>query len=127
MSMPPDYQESDDNAQKILENLQRDRDSRVQYHSLLLDDLRELGMFGELSEDNNYINMSFEDGHRLVTTMKMAYVILNERVQARRKAKLDDIKFQIIVDADNCPNMSTLLVELERAKYELLIPISGSF
>ena len=115
--VPPDCQESEDNAQKILENLQRDRDSRVQNHSLLLDDLRELGMFGELSEDNNYINMSFEDGHRLVTTMKMAYVILNERVQARRKAKLDDIKFQL--NANNCPNVSTLLAELERVKYEL--------
>jgi hypothetical protein len=86
--VPPDCQESEDNAQKILENLQRDRDSRVQNHSLLHDDLRELGMFGELSEDNNYTSMPFEDVHRLVTTMKMANVILNERVQARRKPSL---------------------------------------
>ncbi len=99
-------------TQKILETLQRDRDSRVQNHSLLLDDLRELGMFGELSEDNNYINMSFEDVHRLVT------VILRYEVHARRQAKLDDMKFQL--DAENCPNnMSTLLAELERAKREL--------
>jgi hypothetical protein len=74
-------------------------------------------MFGELSEDNNYINMSFEDVHRLVTTIKMAEVILNECVQARRRAKLDDIKFQL--NADNCSNVSMLLAELERVKYEL--------
>jgi hypothetical protein len=61
--------------------------------------------------------MPFEDVHRLVTTMKMAEVILNERIQARRKAKLDDIKFQL--NAEHCPNMKALLVERERAKYEL--------
>jgi hypothetical protein len=49
--------------------------------------------------------------------MKMTEVILNERIQARRKAKLDNIKFQL--DAEHCPNMSTLFVELERTKYEL--------
>jgi hypothetical protein len=74
-------------------------------------------MFGELSEDQNYVTMSFEDVHRLVTTMKMATVILNESVQARRRAKLDDIKAQL--DAKHCPNMQALLVELDRAKHEL--------
>ncbi len=115
--VPSDCQKTDDSAQKILKNLQRNRDSRVQNHSLLIDDLKELGMFGELSEDNNYINMPFEDVHRLVTTMKMAEFILNERVQARRKAKHVDLVFQL--SADNCPNTSTLLVEIERVKYEL--------
>jgi hypothetical protein len=46
--VPLDCQECDDKAQKILENLQLDRDSGVQNHSLLIDNLRELGMFGEL-------------------------------------------------------------------------------
>jgi hypothetical protein len=73
--VPPNCQETDDSAQKILNNLQRDRESRIQNHSLIIDDLKELGMFGELSEDHDYINMPFEDVHRLVTTMKMANVI----------------------------------------------------
>jgi hypothetical protein len=115
--VPPDCQETDDSAKMILKNLQRDRESRVQNHSLIIDDLKELGMFGELSEDHDYINMSFEDVHRLVTTMKMVNVILNERVQARWQAKLDDIKSQL--DAKHCPNMQALFVELDRAKYEL--------
>jgi hypothetical protein len=73
-------------------------------------------MFGELSEDQDYVTMPIEDAHRLVTTMKMANVILNERIQARRRAKL---KAQL--DAKHCPNMQALLVELNsnRAKYEL--------
>ncbi len=115
--MPPNCQETDDHAQKILNNLQRGRESRVQNHSLVIDDLKELGMFGELSEDHDYVTMPFEDVHRLVTTMKMANVILNERVQARRQAKLDDIKTQL--DTKHYPNMQALLVELGRAKYEL--------
>jgi hypothetical protein len=51
--VPPDCQETDGSAQKILENLQRNRDSRVQNHSLLIDDLKDLRMIGELSEDTN--------------------------------------------------------------------------
>ena len=51
--VPPDCQETDGSAQKILENLQRTRDSRVQNHSLLIDDLKDLRMIGELSEDTN--------------------------------------------------------------------------
>ncbi len=117
--MPPNCQETDDHAQKILDNLQRVRESRIQNHSLVIDDLKELGMFGELSEDHDYVNMPFEDVHRLVTTMRMANVILNERVQARRRAKLNEIKDQL--DVKNCPNVQSLLVELEKAKYELTL------
>jgi hypothetical protein len=70
----------------------RQQKSRVQNPSLLIDDLRELGMYGELSDDNFYINMPFEDVHRLVTTMRMAELILNDRVQANRKEKMAEIK-----------------------------------
>jgi hypothetical protein len=117
--LPPNCEETDDPAQKILDNLQRGRESRIQNHSLIIDDLKELGMFGELSEDHDYVTMPFEDVHRLVTTMKMANVILNERVQARRRAKLNEIKDQL--DAKHCPNMQALLVELNKAKYELTL------
>ncbi len=75
--MPPNCEETDDLAQKILDNLQRGRESRIQNHSLIIDDLRELGMFGELSENRDYVTMPFEDVHRLITTMKMANAILN--------------------------------------------------
>ncbi len=72
--MPPNCKETDDHAQKILDNLQRGRKSRIQNHSLIIDDLKELGMFRELSEDHDYVAMPFEDVHRLVTTMRMANV-----------------------------------------------------
>jgi hypothetical protein len=117
--LPPNCQETDDHAQKILDNLQRGRESRIQNHSLIIDDLKELGMFGELSEDHDYVTMPFEDVHHLVTTMRMANVILNECVQARRRAKLNEIKDQL--DAEHCPNMQALLVELDKAKYELTL------
>ncbi len=74
-------------------------------------------MFGGLSDDGHYIDSPFQDVHRLVTTMKMAEVILNERIQVRRKAKFDSIKVQL--DAEHCPNMPELLKELEKAKHEL--------
>ena len=115
----PDCKETDDHAQKMLDNLQRGRESRIQNHSMILDDLKELGMFGDLSEDHDYVTMPFEDADRLVTTMRMTNVILNERVQARRRAKLNDIIHQL--DAKHCPNMAALLVELEKAKYELAL------
>jgi hypothetical protein len=117
--VPPNCEETDDHAQKIPDNLQRGRESRIQNHSLIIDDLKELGMFGELSEDQDYVTMPFEDVHkyRLVTTMKMANVILNERVQVRRRAKLEHIKAQL--DAKHCPNMQALLAELEKARHEL--------
>ncbi len=69
---PTDTHETDDRAKKVLADLQREQKSRVQNSSLLIDDLRELGMYGELSDDNCYINMPFEDVHRLVMTMRMA-------------------------------------------------------
>jgi hypothetical protein len=74
-------------------------------------------MTGDLSRDERYLSLPFEDVHRLVTTMRMAEVILNERVHNRRKAKISQIKTQL--DAEHCPNMSALLVELERAKQAL--------
>jgi hypothetical protein len=117
--VPRNCQKTDDRTQKILDNLQRDRESRIHNHSLILDDLKEFGMHGELSEDQNYVTTSFEDLHRLVTTMKMANVILNERVKDRRRAKIDEIKEEL--DAEHCPNMQALLVELEKAKYELTL------
>ncbi len=91
--------------------------SRFQDRTLLLQDLKELGMFGDFSEDDNYISLPFEDVHRLVMTMRMAELILNERVQTRRKAKMAKIMAQL--DAEHCPNMSALLVELEKAKQSL--------
>jgi hypothetical protein len=109
--VPLNCQETDDRAQKILDNLQRGRESRIQHHSLILDDLKELRMHGELSEDQNYVTTPFEDLHRLVTTMKMANVILNERVHESRKAKLNELLVEI--DAGHCPNMQALLVERE--------------
>ena len=79
--VPRNCQKTDERAQKILDNLQRVRETRIQNHSLILDDLKDLGMHGEISEDQAYVTMSFEDVHRLVTTMKMANVILNERTK----------------------------------------------
>jgi hypothetical protein len=93
-----DTHETDDRAKKVLADLQREQQSRVQSPSLLIDDLKELGMFRELSDDNCYINMPFEDVHRLVMTMRMAELILNDRVQSKRKEKMAEIKTQL--DAD---------------------------
>jgi hypothetical protein len=120
--LPPNCQETDDHAQKILDNLQRGRETRIQNHSLIIDDLKELGMFGELSGDHDYVTMPFEGVHRLVTTMRMANVILNEGVQARRRAKLQTERNQRSTRRkENCPNIPALLVELEKAKYELTL------
>ena len=117
--VPRNCQKTDERTQRILDNLQRVRETRSQNHPLILDDLRELGMYGELSEDQNYVTMAFEDVHRLVTTMKMANVILNERVQDRRRAKIDAIKEEL--DAEHCPNVQSLLAELEKARRELTL------
>jgi hypothetical protein len=81
-AFPADTHETDARAKKVLADLQREQQSRLQNPSLLVDDLKELGMYGELSDDNNYINMPFEDVHRLVMTMRMAELILNDRVQS---------------------------------------------
>ncbi len=71
-------------------------------------------MTGELSNDNQYLTMAFEDVHRLVTTMRMAEVILKERVQNSRKVKIGRIK--VPLDAEHGPNMSALPADLEKSK-----------
>jgi hypothetical protein len=109
--------ETDARAKKVLADLQREQQSRLQNPSLLVDDLKELGMYGELSDDNNYINMTFEDVHRLVMTMRMAELILNDRVQSNRKDKIAQIKAQL--DADCGHNTAALLAEFHIAKYAL--------
>ncbi len=50
---PADTPEMDSRAQKVLRELGRFRNSRTHNPPLLLDDLKELGMVGELSEDSN--------------------------------------------------------------------------
>ena len=74
-------------------------------------------MYGELSEDQGHITMPFEDVHRLVTTMRMTEVILNERIQNKRRAKLQLLTAQL--NASECNNMPALLAELERTKAAL--------
>jgi hypothetical protein len=74
-------------------------------------------MYGELSEDQDRVTMPFKDVHRLVTTMRMSEIILNERIQNKRKVKLELLKAQL--DAGDCDNILALLVELERAKAAL--------
>jgi hypothetical protein len=110
--------ESDKTAKKLLTGLQREMTSRFQDRPLLLEELKGLGMAGNLSDDGQHLTVAFEDVHCLVTTMRMAEVILNERVQNSRKAKIAQIKTQL--DAEHCPNMSALLVELDRAKQALM-------
>jgi hypothetical protein len=107
---PTGSHELDTTAKKLLMGLEHEMNSRFQDRSLLLQDLQELGMVGDLSQDERHVSLPFEDVHRLVTTMRMAELILNERVQTRRKAKMAKIKSQL--DAEHCPNMSALLVEL---------------
>jgi hypothetical protein len=114
---PADSHETDGNVRKFLTKLSRDSEKRTANPSLLLDDLSGLGMYGELSEDQSHVTMPFEDVYRLSTTMRMAEIILNERVQNKRKAKLELLKAQL--NASNCTNVSALLVELERTKAAL--------
>ncbi len=108
---PADSHETDENVRKFLTKLSRDSEKRLENPSLLLEDFRGLGMYGELSEDQSRVTMPFEDVHRLTTTMRMAEIILNERIQNKRKAKLELLKAQL--NASNCNNMPALLVELE--------------
>ncbi len=63
---PADSHETDENAKKLLEKHDRDSNKRVSNPPLLLEDLRELGMVGELSENQRFVTMSFEDVHRLL-------------------------------------------------------------
>ena len=69
-------------------------------------------MYGELSDDNNYINMPFEDVHRLVMTMRITELILNDRVQSNHKDKMVQIKAQL--DADCGHNTAALLAVYHR-------------
>ena len=117
MLFPADSHETDQNAKKFLTNFARDSEKRNQNPSLLLNDLKELRMYGELSEDQKHITMPLEDAQRLVTTMRMTEVILNERIQNKRKAKLEVLKSQL--NASECKNMPALLVELERLQSAL--------
>ena len=117
MLFPADSHETDQNAKKFLTKFARDSEKRNQNPSLLLNDLKELRMYGELSEDQKHITMPFEDAQRLVTTMRMTEVILNERIQNKRKAKLEVLKSQL--NASECKNMPALLVELERLQSAL--------
>jgi hypothetical protein len=115
---PTNSHESDKIAKKLLTGLQREMNSRFQERSLLLEDLKGLGVAGDLSDDSQYLTMPFEDVHRrLVTTMRMAEVILNERVQNNRKVKIAQIKTQL--DAEHCLSMTALLAELDKAKRSL--------
>ncbi len=61
--------------------------------------------------------MSFEDAHRLTMTMRLAEAVLNERIQNKRKAKVEFLSAQI--SAANGDNVSTLLEQLEKAKTAL--------
>jgi hypothetical protein len=98
---PAGSHETDENAKKFLTKLSRDSKKRIENPPLLLDDLKGLGMYGELSEDQCHITMPFEDVHRLSTTMRMTEIILNERIQNKRKAtKLELLKAQL--NASNC-------------------------
>ncbi len=82
---PTNSHESDKTAKKLLKGSQRETTSRFQDRPLLLEDLKGLGMAGDLSDDGQHLTMTLEDVHHLVTTMRMAEVILNERVQNSQK------------------------------------------
>ncbi len=58
-------------------------------------------MAGELSDDSQHLTMAFEDVHRLVTTMRMVEVILNERAQNSRKAKINRKLIKTQLDAEH--------------------------
>ncbi len=104
---PTDSHESDKAAKKLLTGLQHEMNSRFQDHSLLLQDLQELGMVGDFSHDERYVSLPFGDVHRLVTTMRMAELILNERVQTRRKAKLPRSRLNLTQNiVPTCPRSS---------------------
>jgi hypothetical protein len=112
---PADSHATDENAKKLLTRHIRYSKKRVQNPSLLLNDLTELGMFGELAEDQRHTTMPFEDVRRLVTTMRMAELILNERIQNKQKA-------------DNYPNMlvtpsAEWYVVLQGTTSTLVVPV----
>jgi hypothetical protein len=57
--IPSDSHKIDERAKRVFADLQREQKSRVQNPSLLLGDLKDLGMYGELSEDNCHINRTY--------------------------------------------------------------------
>ena len=64
-SFPADYSDTNSRIKEVLKELGRYQDSRTRNPPLLLDDLKELGMVCELTEDQKFGTMSFEDLHRL--------------------------------------------------------------
>ena len=72
---PTDSWETDENAKKIRRNLFWNSGKRFQNPLLLLDDLKELGMCGDLSEDHGFVTLSFKDAQRMVTHMRMSEII----------------------------------------------------
>ena len=54
---PDDSHETDKNASKFRMKTSRDSDKRTKNPSLLLEDLRGLGMYGELSEDQGHVTV----------------------------------------------------------------------
>ncbi len=115
---PATPSEKNSHTNRVINNLGRYQNSRIQQPSLLLEDLQELGMAGELSEDTKFVTTSFEDIHRLVTTMRMAELILNDSVHSDHKERIEQIKIQL--DAEHCPNMESLLREMKKAKHDLI-------
>ena len=55
--LPNDSEETDQRAKDFFTKITGDSNKRNQNPPLLLDDLRELGMYGELSEDQRHITM----------------------------------------------------------------------
>ncbi len=61
--------------------------------------------------------MPFEDVHRLVKTMKMAELILNDRVQSNRRERMAEIKAQLNADCGH--DTAALLAEYHKANAAL--------
>ncbi len=53
LSFPADSSETDSRAKRVINDLERYQNSRTHHPSLLLDDIKELRMAGQLSEDRN--------------------------------------------------------------------------
>ncbi len=85
---PTNSHESDKTVKRLLTGLHREANSRFQGRSLLLEDLKGLGMAGDLSDDSQFVTMPFEDVHRLVTTMRMAEIIRTKEFRTTERLKL---------------------------------------
>ncbi len=55
---PADSHETDENARKLLTRHARESEKKVENPPLLLDHLKELGMFGELSVNQRFVTAS---------------------------------------------------------------------